>query len=956
MSQLIKKYLTYIKFLIFICTFIGNGYTFLLKPSEIYARTIALVYDDSTSMWGEVESDPKKRRKWIYANYAAQTLASLLRKDDRFIAIRMSQLEVEELNIEEKKDLERIKNKWIPYSSITPYESIELAMNEILKSDTMQSQKYDEQKQDWIIVMTDGVFSIKNKKLRSKKDYELIDIKNNINEFIKKSRGKVRIAFVLIGEEADTIISDTWKRIAPDQVNVLNVKPQDISSEMRRIAAFITGRDFQYTEINRKHKSISFRSLFPIHRIIVYEQASYGRLAKVKSVYSNADTTPTFKVDERYIQNHPESNINLSGKVTTISGNNIFSEGEYIVNFYENIESRNIQILIETAVDLKISIFDRTNNNELQSKSGVFKSCMNDQLEVNVEFVRAGTQQKIYVSKEVFNNFQVNAHITDSQNIQARSFIQKVEPDFNKQSFKPIIKVISESQSFFVEGIYRGYFNLKSNVFTIKAQDCVSFYVYDQNMTVIDNFETIQLCAGTRFRLFIQLMKQDNALDLDDVNLAIHADIDGNDILLTRKDKQTFKVELPINKTKQKLNIEAKWSDLFDGVRRFSFHLHSQDCEKKISFVEEKMNVPYIYSETPQVISHTNYLKAELKGNDKELLLFAHGIPDGITINFANHFIHNKKNKILLKNYYQDASYPCEILRTRKYIDEKPAIINVCINHGKETLENNHHSVCADFSLIPTRRNISFSPLQWDVSFDAFDQIKYKINIQSNNAPIVPMSELSNWKIENFSPDQMKGLFNIDAKASQIVFTPESMSNFRKIQTAIFHKSKKIDISIQTYFPLEKHHQYLVLNIRPVSKLVIFLLILKLALPTLFFCVYTFACLLKSRFNKRAAIRWQGFKDDVPFRPETVYLAGKFKNSLFTWLTPLTDKKTIGGLTFKAGPHDTIIIDKSQQKSNISMDDLSIDFPWKTDLCLRQGNKLVDNTGLIRYEYRYITI
>lgn len=72
-----------------------------------HARTIALVYDDSGSMQG--------KDKWVYANYAAQSLIALLQQDDEFYVVKMSNPKnLKNLNIrhQKKECIKKVRKNW----------------------------------------------------------------------------------------------------------------------------------------------------------------------------------------------------------------------------------------------------------------------------------------------------------------------------------------------------------------------------------------------------------------------------------------------------------------------------------------------------------------------------------------------------------------------------------------------------------------------------------------------------------------------------------------------------------------------------------------------------------------------------------------------------------------------------------------------------------------------------
>jgi len=420
--------------------------------SDLMARKIVFVYDDSKSMWWKA-GENEQQRKWMFANYAAQTMAALLRDDDRFIAIKMSNQEVIDLQACNQKSIELIKNSWKPKKSKTPYEAVEKAMSEILKSDTLSDNKMDEQKQDWLLIMTDGKFALHGRTDLIDEDYNYI--KESARKFLDNTKGKVRIAFFLIGKDADENIPQIWSELSTGQVKKFNVKADDIIEKVRDTALLAIGCDSQQVNFTQNGRMLEVTSFFPVRRITVFEQKSTGQLAKVTRVIS--PDQKSVRITDYQINNHPESTVILSAKVTHCMFDNkkVMPEGVYQIYFKQNIEPHDIQVLIESAVDFQV-VIERNDTGP----------CLGDAFVVSVNFTKAGTREPLKLDHKNTQQMVVKALLGDIENEIEKPF------EFNptQNNFDPIICAINQyTQTLSVAAQHKGYFNLKSNIFKINS-------------------------------------------------------------------------------------------------------------------------------------------------------------------------------------------------------------------------------------------------------------------------------------------------------------------------------------------------------------------------------------------------------------------------------------------------------------------------------------------------------
>ena len=123
---------------------------FLLCFSVIsFSKNIFVIYDDSKSM--------NKDNRSVYANYAMQTLISLLEVDDNLVITKMSDIEnqfrnklvIDLKNIPE--EIEYFREKINPKSDVTPYKAVESMVDYIERLDV-------ENDTNWFIVISDGYF------------------------------------------------------------------------------------------------------------------------------------------------------------------------------------------------------------------------------------------------------------------------------------------------------------------------------------------------------------------------------------------------------------------------------------------------------------------------------------------------------------------------------------------------------------------------------------------------------------------------------------------------------------------------------------------------------------------------------------------------------------------------------------------------------------------------------
>lgn len=318
----------------------------LLLSNIVFSKNIYVVYDDSLSM--------KKESRDIYANYAVQTLTSLLSEEDNLTITKMSDIKEEfrnktivDLN-NINKELKYFDKNLIAKSQVTPYKSIETIVDYIDKT-------YSKDDSNWLIVITDGEFE------DGKVIPNIEGIKNSISKTVQKTN--LKPVFLLIGSNQSELEKyekqegiQIWKDIFgegefPKIFKASNQK--DIITKMREIAQLLTSKssknlDEIYTVNNNR---LEFNSLFPLSKIIFLDQAEgTEKLNVLEKVYIDGKE---ITVDKQYKPLKNERKILLAANVIHIEGSN----NKIVLEFKDNV-TRNIKVLPEVSAKFKVSLID----------------------------------------------------------------------------------------------------------------------------------------------------------------------------------------------------------------------------------------------------------------------------------------------------------------------------------------------------------------------------------------------------------------------------------------------------------------------------------------------------------------------------------------------------------------------------------------------------------------------
>lgn len=415
---------------------------FLLFFEIALSKNIYVVYDDSLSM--------KKENRDIYANYALQTLASLLSEDDNLTITRMSDIKEDFRNktIVNLKDinseLKYFEKNLIAKSQVTPYRSIETIVDYIDKT-------FSKDEANWLIVITDGEFE------DGKPISNIENIKNTISKSIQKIN--LKPIFLLIGSNQKELEKyenqegiKVWKDIFgegefPKIFKASNQK--DIITKMREIAQLLTSKsskslDDIYSVNNNK---LEFNSLFPLSKIIFLDQAEgEERLNILEKIYIDGKE---INIDKQYKPLKNERKILLAANVIHIEGNN----NKIILEFKDNI-TKNIKVLPEVSAKFKVSLID-ADGKEL--KNGLLEIPSEEKFDVTAKLLKGD-------SNELLNYVDGTEVILNYGN-------KKIPLKYNKEKniYEGVLEIEKGRKSIDGTAEFPGYFYYQSDIYIIEG-------------------------------------------------------------------------------------------------------------------------------------------------------------------------------------------------------------------------------------------------------------------------------------------------------------------------------------------------------------------------------------------------------------------------------------------------------------------------------------------------------
>lgn len=347
-------------------------------------KMVALVYDDSGSMWEQSGNVPIDN--WKYANYALQSFVALLEKQDQLRVVSMSSPTVPEpIELDEKlrqHEINQIRT-WTGKKS-TPLESLHTAINEL-----KNAADHNKNSDFWLIVLTDGIFNELNHLEQKLTPAQIEENKNALFTSLRELKEKmdqngasfhstlIPIESYLSTEELE-IMADfkrQWTESSAGNVLVSNGE-QDIIHRINEVAALMTNRDPSEQEKFDLHpvwdgNQLVLESPFPLRRITLIEQSAEEN-ASFKEFYMNNQRIEQ-GMEGPYKVITPDDPANLHPSIQgtfthfkNVNGDGVIERGTYKIVFDKPIseeQQKSIKFLAEPAIDFRFD-FRKANGEE----------------------------------------------------------------------------------------------------------------------------------------------------------------------------------------------------------------------------------------------------------------------------------------------------------------------------------------------------------------------------------------------------------------------------------------------------------------------------------------------------------------------------------------------------------------------------------------------------------------
>ena len=417
---------------------------FFLFTVTSFTKNIFVVYDDSKSM--------KKDNRNIYANYAMQTLISLLEEEDNLVITKMSDNDNQfrnKLIVDLKKIPEEIKyfrEKINPISNVTPYQSVESMIDYINKMEI-------ENDNNWLIVISDGYFE-------DGKEIPNIEIIEKKIEKVVKDK-KIKPVFLLIGsteKELETYEKQKgisiWKEVfgTGEYPKIYkSTGKKDIVNKMNEIAQLLTNKSFSNDENYKiENNKIVFSPLFPLNKIILLNQNDEIDNNIERILIDNIE----LKDIKIYSPQKNTKNLRLIGNIIHINNDSdLLNKGQVIIEFKDKVPN-NIYLYPEVAGKFKVNLYDDENK------------------EINNNFISLEEGKKIKVVANIQN-------IKNGENLKYREGTvvtinyggKNINLDYNSKTnqYEAEIEVLKEKKSIDAIAEYKGYFYYQSNIYIIEG-------------------------------------------------------------------------------------------------------------------------------------------------------------------------------------------------------------------------------------------------------------------------------------------------------------------------------------------------------------------------------------------------------------------------------------------------------------------------------------------------------
>ena len=359
------------------------------SAESLYIRKIvSVVYDDSGSMTDSAN--------WAYANYATQAFCGLLNSNDRLFITYMSEasanpkmtpreMDLSSGKIQQSVDSIRTHDRF----SDTPYASVDIAFRQLLNTpDDEPNTEY------WLVIFTDGAFQDNNG--YGVNDAELTKRMSAFTSTQMPNGSYPQVSYFAIGKNAPKPAEDRSRGIYVYE----SAGAKDIVNVMADVASRVSGRSLlDKKDIHKKgNDTVEITSTVPLLNIAVLSQNSDIHVEEI----TYKEDGGSLYIDREVSVHYPEivgllTDDTLLGGAFLLNnrGKNI-SAGTYTIRFSGKVNPKNLVIMFEPALELRMCVY--LNGAELDLSSDLGMLHEGDLIDVVFRLYEIGTGVEVPVN------------------------------------------------------------------------------------------------------------------------------------------------------------------------------------------------------------------------------------------------------------------------------------------------------------------------------------------------------------------------------------------------------------------------------------------------------------------------------------------------------------------------------------------------------------------------------
>lgn len=415
------------------------------------ARSVALVYDDSGSM-GDRHGDGD----WRYANYALQGLIAFLGDDDDFYLVVMSDPNnVKRYTGQQAKHqlVEDLKRSKPPVNGTpTPYEAIKTARNS-LKIGEKNHEK-------WLVVITDGTFKPKPSDSIVKQEAE---------DFLQSTAA--RTAFLLIGKESDKVFAEILRHSS--QAIILQADNSDaIIERLYETAALMTSHNAKSVDLHalESERTLQIIPKFPLRRLTVFIQSKDKKTGppeiQTVTVQKESGRLDPYRLSLIAGSRKKDRSESAIVHLTPTPPTTLIDVGKDQINisFNQNIKDFEYKLYPEVAAKLDIQLGNSKADVLAMHSDQPIEVCEDALLSLHAKLITDSGKTLTETQSDI-GQFDVS-YLLD---VGAANAMQ-INPDHTE--FTAQFKPNQGTSTVSVKAAYPGYFDLRSQIYTLRTVDC----------------------------------------------------------------------------------------------------------------------------------------------------------------------------------------------------------------------------------------------------------------------------------------------------------------------------------------------------------------------------------------------------------------------------------------------------------------------------------------------------